>query len=391
MTLNELTLNFEKHYGEGGTIITAFAPGRVNLIGEHIDYNGGYVFPCALSFGTYVAARTRNDGQINLASLNMPKKVTVTLNNLAYNEENDWTNYPLGVLNEFIKAGFSQEITGVDMLFFGNVPQGAGLSSSASLEVATGVLVNALFNLNVDMVELVKMAQRAENLFVGVSCGIMDQFASGMGRKDHAIMLNCSNLKYQYAPVKLDGMKIIIANTNKKRGLLDSKYNERCDECESALSDLKSTAFPNISFLCDIAPNEFMSAINNIKNPMVAKRAQHAVFENQRVIDAVDKLNANDIVGFGQLMIQSHESLRDLYEVTGNELDTLFEEALKIDGCVGSRMTGAGFGGCTVSIVKDAAVQNFIEQVGKNYTQRTGLVADFYIAEIGAGASVISV
>jgi len=390
MTTNELKLNFEKLYGASGEVFTAFAPGRVNLIGEHIDYNGGYVFPCALSFGTYVAARARHDGQINLASLNMQLKVNANINSLVFIPENNWANYPLGVINEFIKAGFAPQMAGADLLFFGNVPHGSGLSSSASLEVTTAVIINHLFNLNINMVELIKMAQAAENQFVGVSCGIMDQFASGLGKKDHAIMLRCSDLYYQYTPIKLDGMKIIIANTNKKRGLLDSKYNERRAECESALNDIKEAALPHLEFLCSITPAMFSGVTQYITNPTAAKRAHHVIYENQRVIDAADKLNNNDIAGFGQLMIQSHESLRDLYEVTGNELDALFEEALKINGCIGSRMTGAGFGGCTVNIVQDAAVQTFIEQVGKNYTQRTGLTADFYIAEIGEGARILN-
>jgi len=389
MTVNEMREKFDEKYGAGDDVVTVFAPGRVNLIGEHIDYNGGYVFPCALSFGTYIMARRRNDKQLNLASMNLALTVSAQLDEIKYSEENDWANYPLGVVYEFIKSGLAPRLRGMDLLFYGDVPRGSGLSSSASLEVAMATLVNHMFGLDIDMVELVKKAQRAENTFVGVSCGIMDQFASGMGKKDHALMLRCSDLEYQYAPLNLGGMKIIIANTNKKRGLVDSKYNERRAECDAAFNDLKGSVLPNIDYLCDIEPKMFEGVTQFIKSTVAAKRARHAVYENQRVIDAFEKLKNNDIDGFGALMVQSHESLRDLYEVTGEELDVLFEEAMKVDGCVGSRMTGAGFGGCTVSIVKDEAVEGFIEKVGKNYTKRTGNVADFYVAEIGRGAYIV--
>ena len=388
MNINELKTKFEQTHSVGAPVFAAFAPGRVNLIGEHTDYNGGYVFPCALNFGTYAVAKPREDGEYRFSSINIPGQIIHVRDvkeKLPGGDEN-WANYPLGVINEFLKAG--HKIHGFDMMFYGDIPRGAGLSSSASIELATAVLISHMFKLNIPMLEMVKMAQSAENNFVGVNCGIMDQFASGMGKANHAVMLRCSDLDYSYAPLELGSMKIIIANTNKKRGLLDSKYNERRAECEAALADIKAVR-PQTECLCKLTPNEFDSVKAAIKDPIAAKRAEHAVYESNRVLLAAAALERNDIKQFGKLMVQSHESLRDLYEVTGDELDALFEEALKIDGCIGSRMTGAGFGGCTVSIVEDANVDEFITQVGNNYTKRTGLTAAFYTAVISGGAGVL--
>ncbi|MCM3411634.1 galactokinase [Metabacillus litoralis] len=366
-----------------------FAPGRVNLIGEHTDYNGGHVFPCALTFGTYAIVALRNDQKIRMYSSNFPEIGIVTLSTeqpLKLQKEHDWANYPKGVMKEFIDRGV--EINkGFDILFYGNIPNGAGLSSSASIELLTAVTIQALFETNFTTVELVQMSQHAENEFIGVSCGIMDQFAIGMGKEDHAILLNCQTLDYQYSPVVLENASLVIANTNKRRALADSKYNERRSECERALSQLQKEL--SIQSLGDLTPEQFESYRHLIKNSIDQKRAKHAVYENARTISAVEKLKQGDILSFGQLMCDSHTSLRDDYEVTGFELDTLVEAAMDQDGVIGSRMTGAGFGGCAVSIVANDKIDEFIKEVGKSYTEKTGLIADFYVANVGDGAKEI--
>lgn len=383
MDLKQLKEEFVKIYGENDMEIKTFlSPGRVNLIGEHIDYNGGYVFPCALSFGTYAIARKRTDNVIKFASTNFELKVETTTERIEYNKVNDWANYPIGVVKEFQNKGLNFD--GFEMLISGTIPNGAGLSSSASLEVLTAVIINDLYNFDVNMVDMVKMSQSAERNFVGVNCGIMDQFAVGMGKKDNAILLDCNTINYEYVPFKLKGAKLIIGNTNKRRGLADSKYNERRLECEKALEELKKEL--NINALCELDVETFEKYKYLIKDEIRKNRAAHAVYENVRVKEAVKKLNEGDIDAFGKLMNKSHESLRDLYEVTGNELDTMVEEAWKIKGTIGSRMTGAGFGGCTISIVKDECVDEFIEVVGQKYEERTGLKPSFYIAEVGDGA-----
>ncbi|QUI21280.1 galactokinase [Vallitalea pronyensis] len=362
-----------------------FAPGRVNLIGEHIDYNGGYVFPCALDFGTYAVARKREDKVVRFATLNFDLRVEINVDVIEYEEAHDWTNYPKGVMKMFKDKG--HVLGGFDVLYYGNIPNGSGLSSSASLEVLTAVIVNDLFDCKEDMIEMVKMSQKAENTFNGVNCGIMDQFAVGMGKKDHAILLDCDTLAYDYAPLVLDGYKIVIGNTKKRRGLADSKYNERRSECEYALGCLQKEL--DIQHLCELDMAGFEANKHLIDREIPRNRAEHAVAENERVKKAVEALNTGDIATFGKLMDASHVSLRDLYEVTGVELDTMVEEAWKIDGTVGARMTGAGFGGCIVSIVREDCVESFIEEVGKRYEERIGLKGEFYVASVGDGAGVI--
>jgi galactokinase len=373
---------FIEFYGDGGDIVEFFSPGRVNLIGEHIDYNGGYVFPCALDFGTYAAVRLRDDNKINFATLNFDKKVSLDLSDNRYIKEDDWVNYPKGVIKEFQNRGY--KVKGFDVLYYGNIPNGSGLSSSASLEVLTGVIVNDLFSCNESMIDIVLMSQSAENNFVGVNCGVMDQFAVGMGKKDHAILLDCNTLEYNYVPFKLDGIKIVIGNTKKRRGLADSKYNERRSECDKALADLNKNL--SIKTLCEIDDKIFEENKKFIESDTVRNRAEHAVYENIRTIKAKKALEDSDLVEFGNLMNKSHDSLRDLYEVTGDELDIMVEEARKIEGTIGARMTGAGFGGCTVSLVKESCVEEFVERVGKRYNERTGLTPEFYVAEVGQGA-----
>ncbi len=386
MNTDQLKETFIGLYGESeGEINIFFSPGRVNLIGEHTDYNGGYVFPCALSFGTYILVRINNTRKVRFATTNFDHRGEVNLDEPFEKEGKSWINYPVGVLNEFRKT--AREIEGVDLLYSGDIPNGAGLSSSASIEMVTAFAMNQLFEFGLDRMDLVKLSQKAENLFVGVNCGIMDQFASGMGAADHALFLNCDTLDFERVPLKLKGMKIIIANTNKRRGLADSKYNERRAQCESAVEAIRTQK--NIKHLSDLNLDEFNSMSHLIHDEDQKKRARHVISENNRTLTAIDALNSGDIESFGQLMNQSHDSLRDDYEVTGVELDTLVEEARKIEGTVGSRMTGAGFGGCTVSIVKEDAVETFIREVGKGYAERTNLTADFYVAEIGDGSKQI--
>ena len=310
--------------------------------------------------------------------------IEFNLDNLVYEKKDDWANYPKGVIKTFLDRNYKID-TGFDVLFFGNIPNGAGLSSSASIEVLTAIILKDLFKLDVNMIEMVKICQATENNFIGVNCGIMDQFAVGMGKKDNAILLDCNTLKYEYVPVKLKNMSIVIANTNKKRGLADSKYNARRADCQEAVKTLNKNGV-NIKYLGELTVAEFEKVKHFLTNEDQLKRATHAVTENERAKVAVEFLKKDDIAEFGKLMNKSHISLRDDYEVTGSELDSLVEAAWKEKGTVGSRMTGAGFGGCTVSIVENDYVDSFIKNVGKKYKEKTGLEASFYIANIGDGA-----
>ncbi|MBN2214092.1 MAG: galactokinase [Bacteroidales bacterium] len=383
MNLEQLKGQFIKLYGrKPEKIFGYFSPGRVNLIGEHTDYNGGYVFPCALSYGTCLFIRKTNDHQIKFASANFDFTAVIRLTDIKQKQNDHWINYPMGVLNEFIKLGI--RLTGMELLFSGNVPNGAGLSSSASIEVVTAIAINELYEAGLNRVELAKLGQRAENLFVGVNCGIMDQFASAMGKKDSAIFLNCDTLEYELVPVVMNGYRLVISNTNKRRGLADSKYNERRGECEKAVEYISSKK--RIQNLGELSFDEFKGLKDTITKENILKRARHVITEIQRTKDAVSALKSGNLKKFGVLMNGSHDSLRDDYEVTGIELDTLVEEARKVEGVIGSRMTGAGFGGCTVSLVAESAIDEFIDKVGRNYHTRTGLKADFYTADIGDGA-----
>lgn len=375
---------FKEIFGGQGDIRVYFAPGRVNLIGEHTDYNGGHVFPCALTIGTYGVARKREDKTLRFYSMNFEHLGVIesSVEGLKVEKKADWTNYPKGVMWAFGERGMKVE-QGMDLLLFGNIPNGSGLSSSASVEVLTGYILKDLFGFDVSNQDLALIGQFSENNFNGVNCGIMDQFAIAMGKKDHAIFLDTATLNYEYAPIKLEGAKIVISCTNKKRGLGDSKYNERRSECETALAEIQEAV--GINALGDLSEEQFAQYQSAIKDEDRKKRAKHAVSENQRTLKAVEALKNNDVKLFGELMNASHVSLRDDYEVTGIELDTMVEEAWKIDGVIGSRMTGAGFGGCTVSIVKDEAVDTFIEKVGKAYKEKIGYAGDFYVVEIGGG------
>ncbi|WP_097028407.1 galactokinase [Clostridium peptidivorans] len=385
MQINELKQEFSKLYGSG-EIRSFTSPGRVNLIGEHIDYNGGYVLPCTLDFGTYGCVRERNDRKINFASTNFDLKVEVDIDEIKFSESDDWANYPKGVIVEMMKKGY--KVSGMDILVSGNIPNGAGLSSSASLEVLMAVIIDNLFNEGkLDRVELVKICRRAENTFVGVNCGIMDQFAIGMGKKNKAILLDCNTLKYNYCNVDLKDNCLIILDTNKRRALNESKYNERRAECEEALRIVK-TQKP-INALCELSVEEFNEMEKLIKEDNVRKRAKHAVYENERTKEAYKYLNEGKIEKFGELLAASHNSLRDLYEVSGKELDTIVTEALKAKGCLGARMTGAGFGGCAIAIVKKAEVDNFIDIVRENYKNKIGYEPSFYLSGIGDGTEEI--
>ncbi len=375
---------YEELFGGTDGVKVYFAPGRVNMIGEHTDYNGGHVFPCALTIGTYAAAKKRADRKLRLFSLNFDKLGVIesSLDDLKPAKEAGWTNYPKGVMWAFGLRGMEMDC-GLDMVLYGNIPNGSGLSSSASLEVLTGSILRDLYGFDVSNIDLALIGQYSENNFNGCNCGIMDQFASAMGKKDHAIFLNTADLSYEYAPLVLDGAKIVVTNSNVKHSLVDSKYNERRSECEKALEELQAVI--GINTLGDLTEEQFDSYQSAIKDEVRRKRAKHAVYENRRTIRAVEALKANDIELFGKLMNASHVSLRDDYEVSCEEIDVLVDEAWKIDGVIGSRITGGGFGGCTVSIVKDGAVEEFKEKVGAAYQERVGKKADFYVVEIGDG------
>ncbi|SDA79567.1 galactokinase [Butyrivibrio sp. INlla18] len=381
--------SFEKVYGKNENVKAYFAPGRVNLIGEHTDYNGGHVFPCALTIGTYGAAAKRNDKKVRFYSVNQEKFGVYEANledALNPSEAAGWVNYPLGVIWAFEKRGMKLD-AGFDMVIYGNIPNGSGLSSSASLEVLTGFILRDIYGFDVTNQDLALIGQYSENNFNGCNCGIMDQFAVAMGKENNAIFLDTADLSFEYAPIKLDGAKIIVANTNKKHKLTDSQYNARRSMCEEALSILQKKL--DIKGLGDLSIEEFEANKDLLTDSDMQKKAKHAVYENQRTIEAVKVLKDGDIARFGELMRQSHESLRDDYDVTGVELDTLAEEAWKIPGVIGSRMTGGGFGGCTVSLVKDEAIENFKKTVGENYLKKIGYEATFYTVEIGAGPEVI--
>lgn len=375
---------FEEIFGDIKDVNVYFAPGRVNLIGEHTDYNGGHVFPCALTIGTYAAARKREDDRLRFYSMNFDRLgiIESSIVDLKPEKEAEWTNYPKGVMWAFEKRGFKMPC-GLDIVLNGNIPAGSGLSSSASLEVVTGYMLRDLFGFDVTNIDLALIGQYSENNFNGMNCGIMDQFASAMGKKDNAIFLDTADLSYEYAPLVLEGAKIIVTNSKVKHSLVDSAYNTRRSECEKALEELQAVV--DIKTLGDLSEEQFEQYKSAIKDDVRVRRAKHAVYENRRTVRAVEALKNNDLKLFGELMNASHVSLRDDYEVSCDEVDVLVEEAWKVPGVIGSRITGAGFGGCTVSIVKDEAVAEFQEKVGTAYRERVGKDADFYVVEIGDG------
>lgn len=386
--INEMLLKFQEIF-ETNNAKVFFSPGRVNLIGEHIDYNGGLVFPCAISLGTYGVVAFNDTNTIRAYSLNFEALglIKISLADLTYKKEDNWTNYVKGVV-KFMKEAGHEINSGFDLLVYGNLPNGAGLSSSASLEMLTGKTLIDLFNLNISKVELALLGKRVENEFLGVNSGIMDQFAISLGKKDNATLLDCNTLDYKYAPVNFKNESIVIMNTNKRRELADSKYNERRAECEAALEQIKT--IKNINALCELSTKDFNEISSVINNPIERKRAYHAVTENERVKSAIEALNNDDLITFGQLMTGSHTSLRDDYEVTGIELDTLVSSALKQPSVLGARMTGAGFGGCAIALVENPHVEEFIQKVGAEYKAAIGYEASFYIASTSDGPKKIN-
>ncbi|PAF39695.1 galactokinase [Terribacillus saccharophilus] len=380
-----LTASFQEIFQTAETPRQFFAPGRINLIGEHTDYNGGHVFPAAISYGTYALTVKRSDNLLRLYSMNFSENgiIEQTLDDLAYRSEDDWANYPKGVLL-YLQQTTDKITSGMDILFYGDIPNGAGLSSSASIELVTGVLVNSIYGLEMERIPLVQLGQRVENEYIGVNSGIMDQFSVGMGKQGHAILLDCNTLDYEHAPVDLSEHVILIANTNKQRTLSGSKYNERRSECEAALQDLQQEL--KINSLGELTPDTFEQYHTLISNPVHIKRARHAVYENNRTIEALKKLQKHDLAAFGELMNDSHRSLRDDYEVTGQELDTIVEAAWAQDGVLGARMTGAGFGGCAIALVEKDKADAVQAGIQKHYKEKIGYEATFYTATIGDGA-----
>ena len=388
VSVQELKDKFKELFGGDGEIHAYFAPGRVNLIGEHTDYNGGHVFPCALTIGTYRVIRPRTDRKLRFYSINFSSLgiIETSLDDLVPDEAADWTNYPKGVMWTFEKRGYHLP-AGADILIYGDIPAGSGLSSSASLEVLTGLMLRDTFGFDISMVDLALIGQYSENNFNGMNCGIMDQFASAMGKKDCAIFLDTSTLEYEYAPIKLPDAKIVITNSKVKHSLVSSAYNDRRRECETALEDLQKVV--DIKTLGDLTEEQFEQYKDAIQDPVCRKRAKHAVYENQRTIRAVQALKANDIETFGKLMNETHVSLRDDFEVSCAETDLLAELAWKVPGVLGSRITGGGFGGCTVSIVKNESVDLFIRSLDKPYKEKTGHKAEFYVVDVGDGAHAL--
>lgn len=391
MMKTEILLNtFNELYKENSNETRVFfSPGRINLIGEHTDYNGGHVFPSAITFGTYGVARKREDNLIRLYSMNFPEKgiIEFGLDELDYQKEHNWANYPKGMIRYLQEAG-SELSCGLDILVNGNIPNGAGLSSSASLELLIGVMINEMFGFQIDRLDLVKLGKKVENQFIGVNSGIMDQFAIGMGKTDCGILLDCNTLKFEYAPLKLADYQIIIMNTNKRRELADSKYNERRSQCETALERLQQEL--KIESLGELSEEGFEANRHLINDDVLERRARHAVYENQRTLKALAALKAGELQTFGELINASHRSLKDDYEVTGVELDTLAEAAWEQKGTLGARMTGAGFGGCAIAIVEKDKVEEFIEAVGRKYEETIGYEATFYVASIGDGTKEIT-
>lgn len=379
-----LKRQFIAYYGGEDSDIAVFhAPGRVNLIGEHTDYNGGYVFPAALTFGTTLLIRRRSDKGLGLSTTNFSAAKVLSIDSVVYDEADDWMNYPKGIVNELHGQGVVFG-SGYDLLYHGEIPNGAGLSSSASIEVVTAYALLSMEGLPTDTVKIALLSQKSENEFNGVKCGIMDQFAVANGKKNHAILLMCDTLEYDLVSLETGCYKLVIGNTNKRRGLVDSKYNERRSQCEQAVESLRE-AHPELELLGQLSLKQFNESKHLIKDETIRKRAEHVVEEIDRVLQSIKALKENDLERFGKLMNASHDSLRDLYEVTGDELDAMVDAARKVPGVLGSRMTGAGFGGCTVSLVHEDSVPLFQEEVGRKYKEATGIDAEFYVCSIGNG------
>lgn len=362
-----------------------FCPGRVNLIGEHIDYNGGRVMPCAISKGTFLAVSKNIDKRFRFQCLDFPETADLHLQESYSRTGKQWFNYPLGVINHFIQTGYN--LSGLDLLYSGNLPVGAGLSSSASIEVLTAFALNELYQFNISLTDMALLSKKVENEFMGVNCGIMDQFAVAMGKMEKAILLDCDTLNYEYIPFETGGYSLVIINTNKKRELVGSKYNERFAECGAALRLLKQKL--NVDNLCAVTPAEFEMNRHLINDPVLQKRALHVVSENARVYDAAIALQTGDMKTFGKLMYASHQSLKELYEVTGKELDTIVEFCKSNKDCIGARMTGAGFGGCAIALIKKNSLEDFTSGLLVHYQNETGYAPDIFPSGAEDGAKEI--
>jgi galactokinase len=362
-----------------------FSPGRVNLIGEHIDYNGGKVMPCAIGLGTWLAVSKNTDKVFRFHCLNFPETAELHLQNSYSKSGKAWYNYPLGIIDNILQQGHS--ISGLDLLYYGNLPIGAGLSSSASIEVLTAFALTKMFGLPFERLDIALLSKKVENEFIGVNCGIMDQFAVAFGEKDKAILLNCDNMEYELLPFSTGDYQLVIINTNKQRALADSKYNERFAECGAALKALKKEL--TVNNLCDIAIETFHEYRHLIKNPVLQKRALHVISENYRVTEATQSLLNRHLKSFGQLMFSSHESLKELYEVSGAELDTIVNFCKEFDGCIGARMTGAGFGGCAIALVDKNSIDDFSNRLSAHYKINVGYDAGIFQSEISDGVKEI--
>lgn len=381
---NNLSPEFQNLFNKEAEKIY-FSPGRVNLIGEHIDYNGGLVMPCAITFGTYVAVAPNNDNMFRFRSLNFDDKLDIPLQKGYKKTGERWFNYPLGIIDYFLDDG--HQLQGLDMLYYGDIPISSGLSSSASIEVVTAYMLNDLFNSGYTKLQLVKLGKQVENVFIGVNCGIMDQFAVAFGEKDKALMLNCDTLEYQAVNTNLGDYVLAIINTNKPRKLAESKYNERVQECQTALKALQQEL--RIQHLCDIDSNSFQQHQHLITDSIVLKRAKHVIEENDRVKLAAKALAAGDLLSFGKLMYASHDSLKNQYEVSGKELDAVVEYSLTNPNVAGARMTGAGFGGCAIALVKESAFDTYAKEVAEYYTKKIGYSPSVYSSLIGDGVGVL--
>lgn len=388
MSIQELESTFEKNHHKPAEKVF-FAPGRVNLIGEHTDYNGGCVFPCALSFGVWLLMAPNKDNVLRFHSLNMPRVYEIPIDTITPQPDRAWCNYALGCV-EIIRRKGGVLTRGYDLLYYGNVPAGAGLSSSAAMEVVTARAFSEEMGYTLSdekqyRTELALIGQACEHEYAGVMCGIMDQFASAQGKKNHAIYLNCNTLEFEHVPVTLEAVKVVITNTHSPHHLDSGAYNDRVNQCKMAVEQIRKVK--PIKFLAELTPGDWQTIEGAITNPVAKKRARHVVSEVARTDAAVEALRRGDISSFGQLMTASHISLRDDYEVTGPELDALAEAAWQVEGVLGSRMTGGGFGGCTVSLVREGVIERFKDFVGSEYNKKTGLTADFYVAEIGDGVT----
>lgn len=385
----EVTTKFKELYNEALAGVF-FAPGRVNLIGEHIDYNGGHVFPCGITQGMYVAIGQRDDRAIHCYSMNFSDKgvMKTSLDQLVYAKEDGWINYVKGIVKYLQEASGQQLDGGFNLVVYGNIPNGAGLSSSASIELAVGLAVDQIYGLAVDRLTLIQLGQRVENEFFGLNTGIMDQFAIGMAQADQAIFLDTNTLEYSMVPADFKDYVILIMNTNQRRELADSKYNKRRQQCEQALADLQTAL--DIQTLGDLSSEAFEQHKQLITDEVLRRRAKHAVYENERTLQAKEALTAGDLPAFGKLLDESHRSLRDDYEITGEALDTIVSEAWQQESVLGARMTGAGMGGCAIALVHKDQAEAVIQAIGPAYQEAIGLEAEFYIAEVGDGAKALS-